>query len=93
MPIPVYRRPLCPQARMQGENGDVRAPDQYDKASEWSRRGWAHSRGDGSGDDQELVFVFELYVRSTIAPEILHRLGACAFLHGGIQERASTGYR
>ena len=59
VPIPVYRRPLCPQARMQGENGDVRAPDQYDKASEWSRRGWAHSRGDGSGDNQELEFVFE----------------------------------
>ena len=41
----------------------------------------------GSGGEVELEFVFELYVRSTIPPLELKRLGVCAYLHAGIHER------
>jgi len=50
----------------------------------------------GSGDEAggRLEFICEVYMRSKIAPDTVQRMGACAFLHAGVQERALTqGYK
>lgn len=38
----------------------------------------------------KLEFIFEMYMRSKIAPDAFQRIGVCAFLHAGVQERALT---
>ena len=66
VPVPVYRRPLCPQG--------------------WREMG--SDLGDQAGG--RLEFIFEMYMRSKIAPDAFQRIGVCAFLHAGVQERALT---
>jgi hypothetical protein len=44
----------------------------------------------GEEADAKLEFIFEVYIRSKIAPDAFQRMGACAFLHAGVQERALT---
>jgi hypothetical protein len=44
----------------------------------------------GEEADAKLEFIFEVYIRSKIAPDAFQRMGACAFMHAGVQERALT---
>ena len=89
VPIPVYRRPLCYQA-WKGDRTERDAElglgfrhgnDFTDNPSE---------APSSRGRTQQLEFVFEAYFRSTVEPSQLQRMGACAYLHTGLQERALT---
>jgi hypothetical protein len=88
-PIAVYRRPLCPQAWRQADgSGSVTADKGQEGSDGWSAPLRDRDAEVGRAGEVELEYVFELYVRSTIPPLELKRLGVCAYLHAGIHERA-----
>jgi hypothetical protein len=95
VPLPVYRRPLRPQAWKQGYTGDkgdkgdapqthtpIENPcagieNQYDLFQK-------------AQNTEQLELLFEIYISTSITPLAMERSGACAFLHGGIEEHCPT---
>ncbi len=92
VPLPVYRRPLRPQAWKQGDKGDKGDAAQTHAPIE-NPCGGIENQYDlfqKAQNTEQLELLFEIYISTSITPLAIERSGACAFLHGGIEEHCQS---